>query len=385
MYGLMQKLLSKLFSCSKDEVHVIYRFLGIKITKKNPELTLKSLKTQNLYDIEKLKSAKKIIVFLVPNTKIINGGIQSIFSICKYSREICTESLCLISTIPGKYTYSENNLFKNDEKIFRWEQIVKNAHNIESLVIHVPECNAASFYQSLKHSEIKFLKSVKNLQINILNQNIELMPEPTKIQNLYNLTSDITQTIAHDRYATQATCDKWKIPTHFLSVHIDLSIYKSYEFEKKEKIIVLSPDKNPKRKAIIEKLEKELPDFKLITVNKMTFDEYMDLIAKAYFVITFGEGMDGYFIQPQFVGSIGFAVYNESFFPNKSWKDLRNVYKNYEEMEEVIVADIEDLLENKEEYNSTIEKFKNEISKLYSIDKFQENLRKFYKKDYTFN
>lgn len=272
MYGLMQKLLSKLFSCSKDEVHVIYRFLGIKITKKNPELTLKPLKTQNLYDIEKLKSAKKIIVFLVPNTKIINGEIQSIFSICKYSREICSESLCLISTIPGKYTYSENNLFKNDEKIYRWEQIVKNA-----------------------------------------------------------------QTIAHDRY------------------------------------------------AMIEKLEKELPDFKLITVNKMTFDEYMDLIAKSYLVITFGEGMDGYFIQPQFVGSIGFAVYNESFSPNESWKDLRNIYKNYEEIEEVIVADMVNLLENKEEYGSTIESLKSEIDELYSFDKFQENLRKFYKKEYTFN
>ena len=53
---------------------------------------------------------------------------------------------------------------------------------------------------------------------------------------------------------------------------------------------------------------------------------YMDYIAKAMFVISFGEGFDGYFIQPCLVGSVGIAVYNERFFPDSSWKELDNVY-----------------------------------------------------------
>lgn len=380
----MKNILSKIFSCKRDERHIVYRFFGIKITRKNPELTRKSIEIQNLYDLSELKNAKKIIVFLIPEMKKINGGIQSVFSICKYSREICQGSLSLISTIPGKYTYAENNLFKNNEKIYRWEQIVKNAQNPESIIIHIPEYYSGNFFKSLSNDDVNFLKSIKDLQINILNQNIEFMPEPAEIKNLYNLTSNITQTIAHKRYATQEICEKWKIPTHLLSVHIDLSGYTSCGFEKKEKIIVISPDKTPYKKAIIRKLEKALPDFKLITVNKLTFDEYMDLIARAYFVITFGEGMDGYFLQPQQVGSVGFAVYNENFFPDESWKELKNIYKNYEEMEIKLVADIIGLLENRDEYYSTIEGLMSKVNKLYDFEKFKENLKKFYEKEYDF-
>lgn len=61
-----------------------------------------------------------------------------------------------------------------------------------------------------------------------MNQNIELMPEPEKLKDLYKLTNNITQTIAHDRYATQEVCDKWQIPTHLFSVNIDLTKYKYY-------------------------------------------------------------------------------------------------------------------------------------------------------------
>ena len=106
-----------------------------------------------------------------------------------------------------------------------------------------------------------------------MNQNIELMPEPEKLKDLYKLTNNITQTIAHDRYATQEVCDKWQIPTHLFSVNIDLTKYKAYPFDEKEKIIVLSPDWNEHKERIIEKLKKELPDWKLITVNNMTFTE----------------------------------------------------------------------------------------------------------------
>ena len=346
------------------------------------ELTKKSIIEQNKYDLAKIKGAEELIVFFIPNIKMITGGIQSIYSICKYSREICPQAVCVISTHPGKYTYSHNNLFRNDEKIYRWEQIAGNMQNAKKVILHIPEYCADKFYSSLKSGEIKMLKEIEDLQINILNQNIELMPEPEKLKELYNLTDNISQTIGHHRYATQEVCDKWQIPTHFLSVHIDLSGYKSYPFEEKEKIIVLSPDEAPYKQAVVEKLKKELPDFKLVTVENMSFDEYMDLIARAYFAITFGEGFDGYFIQPSFVGSIGFAVYNEKFFPDDSWKELKNVFAKNDDLIENVTKLFKQLCDDSTTYLSLIERNLEKAIILNKSINFRKNLEHFYRREY---
>ena len=376
--------MSRLFSYKKDEINITYRIFGIKFSRKNMELTKKSIKEQNLYDLSELQAIKELIVCFIPNIKMMTGGIQSIYSICKYSREICPQAQCIIATVPGKYTYSYNPYFKNEEKIYRFEQIIKNAKNVEKLTLHIPEYYADKFYKALKKDEIKFLKGIKDLHINILNQNIELMPEPQKLKGLYKLTDNVTQTIGHHRYATQEVCDKWQMPAHFLSVHIDISGYKTYPFEEKEKIIVLSPDEAPYKKAVVEKLKKELPDFKLVTVQNMTFSEYMDLIARAYFTITFGEGFDGYFNQPQTVGGLGMAVYDSAFFPDESWLELKNVYKSPADMENNIVNDIKELSANKELYYSLINKIKEKLSTLYGEDLFKRNLEKFYKEVFVF-
>lgn len=374
---------SKLFSYTKNSDYITVKFLGIKLCVKNKQKVLDAIKIQNSYDLSNIKNTKKMIVFFIPPKNDINGGIMSIFSICKYSREICPDAQCVITTFPSKVTYAHNTFFKNDEKIYRWEQIVKNAKNVKELIIHIPEYFSDKFSTALTNKDFKFLKQIENVQINILNQNIELMPKPENIKGLYKITNNVTQTIAHDRYATQEVCDKWQIPTHFLSVHIDTSGYRSYAFEEKQKIIVLSPDEAPYKEAIVKKLKQELPDFKLITVENMPFDEYMDLIARAYFVISFGEGFDGYFIQPVFVGTLGIAMYNNRFFPDESWLELKNVYAAADEQENEIVNDINEISKSKELYYNLISTIKEKLSFLYAKELFESNLDKFYKKEYT--
>lgn len=381
---------NKLFSKTVENNHLIYRILGIKFSVKNSEFYKQfkdAIKIQDAYDLTKLKNTKKLILFLIPSpdSAMINGGIMSIFSLCEESRRINEDTLCIISTPPHcKYTYAKNDKFLNNEKIYRFSQIVDNAKNLDEMILHIPEYYADDFYNDLTEKDIKFLKSIKNLHINIMNQNIELMPEPEKLKELYKLTNNFTQTIAHDRYATQEVCDKWQIPTHLFSVNIDLSKYKIYSFEEKEKIIALSPDWNINREKVVEKLEKELPDWKLITVKNMTFTEYMDLISKAFFTITFGEGMDGYFNQPNYVGGLGFAVYNEEFFPNISWKSLKNVYSSYKEMQERLCDDIKNLISNKELYYLTINEHIQKLNEIYTNSNYKSNIDKFYKKDYDF-
>lgn len=381
---------NQLFSRVEENKHVIYRILGIKFSVKNSKFYKQfkdAIKIQNAYDLTELKNAKKLILFLIPSpdSAMINGGIMSIFSLCEESRRINEDTLCIISTPPHcKYTYAKNDKFLNNENIYRFSQIVDNANNLDEMILHIPEYSADDFYNTLTEKDIEFLKSIKNLHINIMNQNIELMPEPEKLKDLYKLTNNITQTIAHDRYATQEVCDKWQIPTHLFSVNIDLSKYKTYSFEDKEKIIVLSPDWNEHKERIVEKLEKELPDWKLVTVNNMTFTEYMDLISRAFFTITFGEGFDGYFLQPPLVGSIGFGVYNNEFFPSENWLNFDDVFKSYDEMYENIVGIIKQLQSDKESYLSLSKQVKAEHDKLYSYEKFQNNLKRFYNGNYDF-
>jgi hypothetical protein len=383
----MKQFFGKIVFIKKDKRQILIQLfrikLKIKIYSKRIE-NIKSVIIQNNYNLTNIRNACDIVVFLVPNRTKMAGGVMSIFSLCKYSREYCIDSECLISTHPGKYTYAINETFKNDEKVYRWKQIVKNGNNIKKLILHLPEYYADSFCDDLDNKDRNFLKNISDLQINIMNQNIVLMPEPEKLESLKLLTKNITQTIAHDRYATQDICNKWNIPTHLFSVFIEKSAYKRIPFEDKEKIIVLSPDQNEYKSQIVETLKKELSDFELVTVQNITYSEYFDLITKAYFSITFGEGFDGYFGDPPVVKSLCFAVYNDNFFPDKSWSDLKNVYSSYEEMNDHIVSDIKYLIKHKDEYENIALKNKEKIDLLYSLEGFKDNLKRFYEKNYDF-
>lgn len=381
-------IFKKLFSIKHEKSCSTYRFFGIKIFIKNKKYFLsqvqESIKIQNVYDLKNLEQTKKLIVFLIPEKKIIAGGVMSIFSLCRTTRELCKDCEVIISTIPGNLTYAQNDMFENDEKIYRWEQITDSAKNAKEVLIHLPEFFADKFFEALTKKDIEFLKSVENLHINIMNQNIELMPEPQKIKDLYNLSDNITQTIAHHRYSNQKICNKWDIPTHLFSCLLNFPSGKEIPFEDKEKTIVYSPDENKNKEKILKTLKENLNDYKFVEVNKISFNEFVELISKSLFTLTFGEGFDGYFIQPAILGSLGFAVYNDDFFPDESWKSLINVFDSYEEMAQNLVQVVRTLEKDKEKYLELSKLNKSKHDELYSTEKYKERLRNFYNKNYDF-
>lgn len=236
-------LLNKLFSKTVENNHIIYRILGIKFSLKNYDFYKQfkdAIKIQDAYDLTELKNTKKLILFLIPSPDcvMINDGIISTFSLCEESRRINEDALCIISTPPhSKYTYAKNDKLSNNEIIYRFSQIVDNAQNLDEMILHIPEYCIGNFYNTLTEKDVEFLKSIGNLHINIVNQNIELKLEPAVLKDLYKLTNNITLTIAHNKNATQEVCDKWQIPTHLFPGNIDLSRYKACEFEEKERII----------------------------------------------------------------------------------------------------------------------------------------------------
>jgi len=375
-----------IFSIKNNNDRKVIIFLGIKLKLKNKKYyaeTEKAIKIQDNYNLLKLINAEKIILFFIPNKFKMAGGIMSIFSLCEYSRHINNDCSCLIATHPGKLTYAKNEEFNNSEQIYRWEQIVKNAKNVKELMIHIPEYYAKDFYSDLSKDEIEFLKSVESLHLNIMNQNIELMPKLDNLKKLYKLTSNITQTIAHDRYATQEVCDKWQMPTHLFSCQLRLSP-EVFSKKVKEKIILYSPDKNKHKDEFITSLKNKLSAYEFIEINNLTFEEFQELVSRSFVTISFGEGFDGYFILPPLLGSLGLAVYNDNFFPDNSWINLQNVFSSYDEMKQNTAELIKTLENNQDEYCKLVELNKEKHNELYGEEKFKSNLERFYKKKYDF-
>jgi hypothetical protein len=331
-----------------------------------------------------MKNFNKAAVFLIPPQNAVNGGIMSIFTLCKSSRDILKDHFVSLVTYPGKETYSKNTKFGNEEAIFSFGQLVQNGKKLESLLLHIPDYFAKDFIKSLSDEEIKFLRSVPDLRLNIMNQNLELMPSFEQLENLKTLASEITQTIAHDRYSSQAICDMFGMPTHLFSASKDYSKYPVANHAGKNKVIAISNDRNPHRKKILHSLETNLPDWKIVEINNMTFDAYMETITNAMFTITFGEGFDGYFIEPAIVGSVGLAVYNDAFFPNAKWKKMANVYADYDDMLKNIARDIKNLSNNPREYDKLAKNMLDEINKIYPREKYVDNLERFYNKKYDF-
>lgn len=329
--------------------------------------------------------SKNLIVFFLPPEKTINGGIISIFCLCRESRRFKTThgSEVVLSVLPGYKSYKRNKYIDNDEYIFSFSELVKKYPKPKSLTLHIPEYSVLSTAKSL-NKYMKFLSRVDNLHINILNQNIELMPKESDIAYLYKYSNNITQTTAHNRYCTQQVANRYAIPTHLFSTLLNHKLYKKIPFDRKLDQIVISNDHNPHKQAILRKLSKELPNFKQITVRNMSHSEYKELIKTSKYTITFGEGFDGYNVESVFSGTVPFAVYNDIFFPSKDYIDLTNIFSSYSEMQNKLIQNIKNLEKDTKTYNSTLNNNLSKINKSYTFKSYLYNIKKFYQKKYTY-
>ena len=391
------KFLETIFSIKNDyksvslgRKHKVLCFLGIKIKFRiDPRLkeTIAAKKIQDKYDLSVYINAEKVVVFIEVNA-VICGGQISIFSLCKYSKAILEPKVpVLMTTMPGKHTYAHNDFFINNIDVFRWEQIIEIIKNKKEVIIHIPEYLTPLFLKNLTIKEKKILKKIKNLQINIMNQRVDIMPPKEYIDECKKLTKNITQTTAHDRYSTQQMSNKYNIPLHKFSVNLDMLQYSHLTTNNIEKIILISPDNRTKSFCIncfINKLGKELPDYKIIRFYKMKFLDCMKLTSRCFFTISMGEGFDGYLIHPLFVGRLGAAIYNNTYFPDASWLKYRNIYEDYHQLCNDFVKDVRYFENNLDAYHELVKEQKERIMKIYDMEEYKDNLRRFYNREYDF-
>ena len=107
------------------------------------------------------------------------------------------------------------------------------------------------FGSSLSRAEREWWYAIPDRSINVLNQNIRLMPAPDRIAALRSMADTVTITTAHQKYCTREFRDRYGVPLHKLSVWISPEQYMYRSWAEKENLLVYSPDQHPDKEAVI--------------------------------------------------------------------------------------------------------------------------------------
>ncbi len=347
---------------------------------------------EKFFENEFSKQVKKLIVFIVPGAdrftgkETMSGGVISILSIAAETKKIFENNNDVAVMV---CTHSKDNLLlkynniENSFNIYGFNQVVNYFNQLQEIIIHAPDFLSSFFCQNLSANESNFLKNINVVHYNIMNQNIMLMPTKEEVKNIKNTFKFVTITTAHQQYCTKYYREHFDVPLHKLSVWISPEQYSFVIKTNKENLLVYSPDNKPEKEKIINKL-KEINGLQIQQIQGLSYTQFKELISKAKWSLTFGEGLDGYFIEPVFSGAISFAVYNDDFFTD-SFKDLKTVYKTYEDLYANIVADIETLDVDEVDFNNYQKQQFDICAELYSSKVYKQNIEKFYNHEFTFS
>jgi hypothetical protein len=336
----------------------------------------------------RVERAEALFVIIVPEHNTMSGGIYSFLSIAKAAYDIRHKHPyeVVVMTRPNKYdlTYLRQSNFRNSEDVFRFEQITR-CERAKRVYLNIPEYAAPDFIASLPVHLREYLLSRERVYINILNQNVELMPEKDRLENLRGFAHELTQSVAHHAYFSQEHADRYDLPTLLLPAYTDLSAYERIGRSEKEKLIIYSPDEIwPHREPVIKALQENLPDYRLQEIRDITFEEFMSLATRCMFSISFGEGFDGYVAQPIHQGGIGLAVYREEYFPSRKMRDFANVFSSGQDMIDNIVSRIRLFERDDDLYRETNKAMMNIYESLYSKNDYVRRIEKLIRREFEY-
>jgi hypothetical protein len=342
-------------------------------------------KAQRLYLQENFaKDTKGLIIFLTPGIDMVNGGILSVTSLFEETKRLkyVHGSEAVLCTYPSDPPLLKYTKFKNNNVLLNFSDSLQYFKNLENLVIHVPEHFIYRFYWFINKKDKDLLCKIKNVQINILIQNIDFLPSNRYIMNLRRF-GKLTGTTAHSKYSTLELRNRLGFPLHKLSAYVSPEQYSLRRYSEKKDLMIVSPDRDRRKSEILNLIQNEFPQLHIKIIRNLTYEEYKETISNAKWALTFGEGLDGYFVEPVFSGAISFSVYKPEFF-TKEFQPLRTIYANYDVLKEKICSDIRQL-DNPVEYDLYQRRQFELCSKEYNYTNYVKNLELFYKGKYTFN
>jgi hypothetical protein len=372
-------------------IKIIYRLLRYKAEWKKQWREFSIKRSQNKLIYQNFNTdTETLIVFLTVGANYdsgkadISGGMISIISLAEESQILFQsegpEVVCCTKNKDHLVLKFSN--FENKTTIFRFSQLKSNFKKSKKIIVHIPELMVADFFEQITGKDAKWLEKHNEIHFNILNQNIKLMPEKSIVDGLKAFANTVTITTAHQQYCTQEMSNYYEVPIHKFSVWISPEKYEFKKWEEKENIIAFSPDYYINLEKIEIEIKRRFPNYTIVTINNLTYTDYKKLILKSKFVITFGEGLDAYFIEPIFSGSISFAVYNEKFF-TPDYLSLDNIFSSYQDLETNLLYKISQY-DSSAYYESVNSVAYNLCANHYSYNVYKKNIELFYKGEYTF-
>ncbi|MDR1015502.1 MAG: glycosyltransferase [Coriobacteriales bacterium] len=328
------------------------------------------------------RDTKKLIVLLVPPADIINGGCMSICSIAHVTRELADVhgSQVIVATTPSINTFANYTMFDAGFDIYRFEQLNEYFTDLDEVQIHIPENHCVELLRRISAQSVAWLDRIPVRRANILNQNIKLLPDVIIVDYLKRFFTETTMTIAHQQYCTRQLRSSYDLSVHFLSTS-NLVEYHYRPPHEKEQLLLYSPDESPYKDAVLDSIREKHPELELREIKAMNYGDYLATLSRAKWMITFGEGVDGYFLESARSGAIPFAVYNFDFFDDR-FDGLPTVYETYADMLEKIASDIT-RYGDPEVFSALSRQLIELDSVVYDDDEYRENIRQFYLGNYT--
>jgi len=348
---------------------------------KNP-VRRKLLQGKQAAYLKEVGAAKegRVVIFLVPGRDRVNGGIISIVSLAEESAKLrdhhgAAVQLCTLPEDPPLLKFTK---FANQSFIVGLDVLLRSLRPGTEVLVHVPELYVERVGGALPRLIADFPGI--SWQFNILLQNIDGIPEKGAVQALVAV-GKTTCTTAHKRYCNDETAQRIGCPVRHFSTFCSPEKYLHKSYPEKENLVVVSPDKHPQREEVLTAVRSRLPHYRFQVIRNLTYEEYKRVIAQAKFSITFGEGLDGYLVEPVFSGGIGSAVYNDRFFTD-DMKSLPFVYPSLEALSERFPADVgavDEAVRYQETHRLQFETF----AFHYSHEQYVGNLARFYREEFA--
>jgi hypothetical protein len=325
---------------------------------------------------------KRLIVFLTPGYEVRAGGVLAIASY--YRESIALRHIhgakVVLCTVPDDPPFFKYSWFENHNYILEPESVLKGCTQLDSLLIHVPAYTVDRILDWLTSASPTLLSKVREIHLNILLMNIDNI-QGKNVSGLKRF-GKVTCTTAHEAYTNSTTREAMGVPLHRLSVCIGPEYYSLSGYQEKEDLLIVSPDWHPLKEKVLHQIAQAYPDLTIKVIENLSYGDYRKLVRRAKWSLTFGEGLDGYFIEPVFSGGVSFAVFNDRFF-TPPFSNLETLYHSWEVLMEKMTADMK-RLDEPVAYSRCWRQTYDLVSSLYGTEQFRENLRMFYRGEYTF-
>jgi hypothetical protein len=326
---------------------------------------------------------KRLIVFLTPGREARNGGVLAILAMKQETlalRKLHRAKVTLCA-VPGddpcffKYTW-----FDNRDYLLDLETVLKGCRRLDYLQVHIPAYAVNRVLDWLTSAAPALLRNIREVHLNVLLMNIDNI----RGKNVRGLLSFgmVTCTTAHEAYTNLATRNAMGVPLHRLSVCNGPENYSLSGYEEKESLLIVSPDKHSQKEEILQHIAQVCPKLTIQIIKDLHYEDYLRLARRAKWSLTFGEGLDGYFAEPVWSGGVSFAVFNDRYF-TPAFAKLETIYPSWPALIERMPLDLQ-RLDEPVAYKRCWRQTYDLLNDLYSVDRFRQNLRMFYRAEYTF-